>query len=129
MARRTLVAGALGIVSVLALFGGLSGLVIDSDTGAMLMQLLANMPPALLEAFDFDAASLQSYESWMASEPHTFYILIVGIMAANGAAGAIAREIDQGTAEAVVSLPIRRRTLFLSKVASHLTVLTIIAAA
>lgn len=129
IARRTFIAGTIGVVALMAVFGGLSGLVINSATGDVIVQLLESLPPALLQAFNFDVHSLQSFEGWMASEPYTFFALILGMMAANGAAAVVAREIDQGTAESVVSLPLSRRTLFLSKVASHLIVLTGIAGA
>lgn len=129
MARRTIVAGTAGVVALMAVFGGLSGLIIESSIGDMIGQLIATLPPALLQAFNFDVSSLHSFEGWIASEPYTFFSLIVSMMAANWAAATVAREVDQGTAEAVVSLPIRRRALFLSTVASHVVMLTVMAAA
>lgn len=124
LARGTMLASAVGVAALMALFAGLSGLIIDSPMGDMIVQLMDFLPPVLLQAFNFDVASLRTFEGWMASEPYTLFMLIVGIMATNWAAATVAREIDQGTAEAVVALPIRRSTLFLSKAACHIVILT-----
>lgn len=129
MARQGIITGTLALAAVTGLFAGLSGLVIDSETGDMLMQLMTHLPPAMLSAFNFDIDSLQSFSGWMASEPYTFYALILGMMLTIRATGIVAREMDHNTAEAIVSLPVRRRSLFLSKAVAQLLVATIAAGA
>lgn len=125
MARRTIIAGNIGVAALMALFGGMSSMIIDSPMGDMIAQVIDFVPPALLHAFNFDVASLRTFEGWMASEPLTLFMIIVGMMAASRAAATVAREVDQGTAEAVVALPIRRSTLFLSKAACGLVIVTL----
>ena len=86
MARRTIIAGNIGVAALMALFGGMSSMIIDSPMGDMIAQVIDFVPPALLHAFNFDVASLRTFEGWMASEPLTLFMIIVGMMAASRAA-------------------------------------------
>src|SRR5690606_35012584 len=115
LARRTLVTASIGVAALIGAFAGFSGLIVDSPMSDMIAQLMGLIPPAMLDAFNFNIASLRSFEGWMASEPYTIFTLIMGLLAANGATATVARELDQGTAESVVALPVSRSTLFLSK--------------
>lgn len=124
LARRTLVTASIGVAALIGAFAGFSGLIVDSPMSDMIAQLMGLIPPAMLDAFNFNIASLRSFEGWMASEPYTIFTLIMGLLAANGATATVARELDQGTAESVVALPVSRSTLFLSKVACHVVVVT-----
>lgn len=89
MARRTIIAGNIGVAALMALFGGMSSMIIDSPMGDMIAQVIDFVPPALLHAFNFDVASLRTFEGWMASEPLTLFMIIVGMMAASSVGGVL----------------------------------------
>lgn len=118
--RRLLLITAILTASLIGLFAGMSYLVTDNA----IVDLLRSYPQALLKAFNVDPDMFATFEGWMSGEPYVVYVLILCIVAAMMGAATIAKELDQHTSEAMFTLPISRRTVFLSKAASHLLQIT-----
>ena len=62
----------------------------------------------------------------MGSEPYVFYVLLLSIFGILQAPGSISKELDQRTGEFLFSQPVSRPRIFLSKVPSGLTQLTVL---
>lgn len=84
------------------------------------------LPPALMEGFGINLDLMTSYEGWMAGQPQTYYILLLGIYAAIWASSSIAKERDQQTKEFIFSLPYSRSEILFSRAAVHGIQLTVI---
>ncbi len=90
-------------------------------------ELFAKYPKGMMEAFNFQAALLTSYEGWMATEPVIFFALLLSIYAGMLASSTVAREIDQKTGEFLFSLPAARRRIYHAKAAAHFIQFTLAA--
>lgn len=123
LTRRSFIGFGLALVAVLATFAAFTDLIISNED---LAGLLESYPQALLDAFNFDIAAFTSFEGWMGSEPYVFYVLLLSIFGILQALGSISKELDQRTGEFLFSQPVSRPRIFLSKVLSGLTQLTVL---
>lgn len=121
--RKSLLINSIVLALLMAVFAGFS----DMVAGADFASLLRSYPESMLKAFNIDPDVIGTFEGWMAGEPYVMYVLILGILAAMMGSSTVAKELDQHTSEAVFTLPISRRALFLSKAASHLVLITVFA--
>ncbi|WP_172196825.1 ABC transporter permease [Saccharibacillus qingshengii] len=103
------------------------GAMADSFTGNVGMMELLQSKAGILESFGINAEMMTSYEGWIAAQPHTLFVLLLGAFSAIWAGSCISRERDKGTAEYLFSLPYTRQEVFFSKAAAHLILVTIIA--
>jgi ABC-2 type transport system permease protein len=123
--RRGFLIGSLVIILLQAMFAGMGHLYIGNPDIAELMK---SMPQGLMEGFGIHLESLSTFEGWMASEPYTFYSLLLGFFAMNWAAGSVAKERDRKTAEFLFSLPRSRTHVFWSKWAANVSQIVLIGA-
>ncbi len=94
-----------------------------SDT---LDKLMVTMPPALFKAFNIDPSSLSfgNIESLLASKHYSMiWPMMAVILAISLASHLIINEIDNGTAESLLSLPIKRAKIFVSRYITGLLML------
>ncbi|MGE5599797.1 MAG: ABC transporter permease subunit [Bacteroidota bacterium] len=112
-----------GFVAIFASYGKI--MVNNKD----LTEFFDQYPQQLMDAFNFDAELLTTYEGWMATEPYMFFALLLCIYAAMLASSTVAREVDQKTGEFLFSLPAERRRIYDAKAASHLVQYTLVGAA
>lgn len=119
--RKTLLVNSIVLALLMAVFAGFSDMVTRED----FVSLLKTYPQSLLEAFNIDPDIMGTFEGWMAGEAYVMYVLILGIVAAMMGSSTVAKEVDQHTSEAVFTLPVSRKAVFLSKAASHLMVITV----
>lgn len=81
-------------------------------------QMLESMPPAFLKAFGMDQAtfSFGTFQGYMSTEYLTFLWPIIAIAFAISLANYISvREVDGGTVETLLSLPVRRSRIFVER--------------
>lgn len=89
-------------------------------------ELLDAYPKALLEAFNIKELSISTVEGYIAAEHFSFVWPIMVILLMLSTAGqSIAGEIERGTMAIMLSLPVSRLKIFLSKYIAGLLVLTI----
>ena len=79
-------------------------------------QVVKTIPENMMKAFNLQDYSLSSYHSFIASEEYsiTWPILLV-ILAISFAGGALSGEVEKGTIEILLSQPISRIKLYLSR--------------
>lgn len=90
------------------------------------MVKLKGFSSAVLEGFGMYMELMNSYEGWMAGQPHVFFILLLGSFAAIWAGGSITKERDRQTGEFLFTLPYSRGSIFASKAAAHWIQITVI---
>jgi ABC-2 type transport system permease protein len=86
------------------------------DQAASMEKLLAAYPESLMKAFNFDIKSFITIEGYLSSEQFSFVWPIMTIFMLIGYAGSsLAGEVEKGTIEILLSQPISRTKLFLSR--------------
>jgi len=79
-------------------------------------KVFAHYPQAMLEAFDIEPKSLTTIEGFLGGEQFSFVWPLMLILLMVGYAGsALAQEIEKGTMETLLSLPISRLKVFLAR--------------
>ncbi len=80
-------------------------------------QLFESMPKALSETFDIQAASFTQLESFLAIELFSItWPLLMALLALSRAGSSITGEIEKGSMGTLLSLPISRSRILLSKI-------------
>jgi len=81
-----------------------------------LKEYINSFPKGFLDAFGMDAETFVTFEGYIGSEQFTFVwpIMVITLMI-SFAGGAISSEIEKGTIEVLLSQPISRLKIFLSK--------------
>lgn len=87
-----------------------------SSQSAALEEMIKTFPESFMKAFNFDMASLNTIEGFLSTEQYSFFWPMLVIALTLGFAGtAIAGEVEKGTIEILLSQPISRTKLFLSR--------------
>lgn len=87
-----------------------------SKSFGQLKDYINSFPKGFLDAFGLDAESFVTFEGYIGSEQFTFiWPIMVIALTISFAGGAIANEIEKGTAEILLSQPISRLKIFFSK--------------
>lgn len=93
-------------------------------------ELLKSYPKAILEAFNIEQLSLSTVEGYISAEHFSFIWPLMAIFLALSSAGTtIAGEIEKGTMAFLLSQPLSRTRIFISKYISALLGLAIFIAA
>lgn len=83
---------------------------------AAMTEMLKAYPESFMKAFNFDIASFNTIEGFLSTEQFSFmWPLLVILMTIGFAGTALAGEIEKGTIEILLSQPISRLKLFLSR--------------
>lgn len=93
---------------------------------SQLSAVMKTMPPELFKAFNLDPASLNfgNIESLLAMKHYSLvWPMMAVILAISLASYLIINEIDKGTSESLLSLPVKRRTIFVSRYFTGLALL------
>lgn len=86
------------------------------EQSANLEQLIKSYPESFLKAFNFDIKSFTTLEGFLSTEQFSLMWPLLVILAMVGFAGsAFAAEIEKGTIEIILSEPISRLKLYLSR--------------
>jgi len=79
-------------------------------------QLMQSMPQGFIEAFGLEDYDMSKFENYIAGEEFSLiWPLMLLIMSISLAGGAIASEIEKGTIEVLLSQPISRSKLYISR--------------
>lgn len=79
-------------------------------------QLMQSMPQGFIEAFGLEDYDMSKFENYIAGEEFSLiWPLMLLIMSISLAGGAIANEIEKGTIEVLLSQPISRSKLYVSR--------------
>ena len=92
-------------------------------------QMLKSMPPEMMKVFNLQDYSFAHLENFLSAELYSItWPLFLIILAISTAGAAIANEIEKGTIELLLSVPISRTKLFISRyLAGALTILVFVA--
>lgn len=86
------------------------------DQSVAMADMLKSYPESFLKAFNFDIASFNTIEGFLSTEQYSFmWPLLMILMTLGFAGGAIAGEIETGTAEILLSQPITRTKIFIAR--------------
>jgi ABC-type transport system involved in multi-copper enzyme maturation permease subunit len=116
LTARSWLIGGIVILFFMAIFVSYTDIIIGNTD---LIRVMESMPEALLKSFGFEFEMLNTFEGWMASEPFTFFSLLLSVFSAVWASVTLSKEQDQLTGEFLFSLPYSRVSIFLSKVVTH----------
>lgn len=94
-----------------------------------LKEYLESFPKAFMDAFGIDAETFTTFEGYIGSEQFSFVwpIMLIALVGAYGA-NAIATEAEKGTAEILLSLPISRTKIYVSRLLAGIVIVTIFSA-
>lgn len=99
------------------------------NQSAAMAQMIKSYPESFLKAFNFDIANFTTIEGFLSTEQFSFMWPMLLILMTIGFAGtAFAGEIEQGTIELLLSQPISRLKLFLSRYLAGLASLAVFVA-
>jgi len=97
-----------------------------SKQSASLEQLLKSYPESFMKAFNFDIKSFTTVEGYLATEQFSFmWPLLVILMSVGFASTCFAAEIEKGTIEIILSQPISKMKIFISRYLAGLSNLII----
>ena len=86
------------------------------NQSAAMTEMLKAYPESFMKAFNFDIASFNTIEGFLSTEQFSFmWPLLVILMSVGFAGTAFAGEIEKGTIEVLLSQPISRLKLFISR--------------
>lgn len=114
--RKTLLVWTCIVASFSGLFAAFTDVIAGNEA---MVDLVKNYPKALLDAFNFNIDSLDTFEGWMSTEPQMFFNLLLASFAALLAGTCIAKELDSRTGEFLFTTPGNRREIFLAKVIAN----------
>lgn len=94
-----------------------------------LNEYIKSFPKGFMDAFGIDPETFTTFEGYIGSEQFSFVwpIMLIALVGAFGA-NAIATEIEKGSAELLLSLPISRIKIFISRLLAGVLVVTIFSA-
>ncbi|MDZ7586371.1 MAG: ABC transporter permease subunit, partial [Patescibacteria group bacterium] len=99
------------------------------EQSASMEQLIKSYPESFMKAFNFDIKSFTTLEGYLSTEQFSFMWPIMTIFMLVGFAGAaLAGEIESGTIEVLLSQPLSRMKLFISRYLVGFTMLVIFVA-
>lgn len=86
------------------------------EQSASMEQLLKSYPESLMKAFNFDIKNFVTIEGFLSTEQFSFmWPILVIVMLVGYAGSAFAGEVEKGTIELLLSQPLSRIKLFLSR--------------
>lgn len=89
-------------------------------------EILKSFPEAFLEAFGISETGFAGFESYMSTEHFSFvWPILIIILIISFAGSSLSREIEKGTMEILLSLPISRLKIFFGKYLAGLSGLVI----
>lgn len=99
--------------------------IINSDNVKMMDEMVKMFPEEVLKALNMDISSIDSVFGWLKSEGFVFALLLTGCYSGILGSNIVLKEESDKTIEYLNSLPIRRRTIVLSKVLCGLLYITL----
>jgi len=94
------------------------------EQSAAMEQMIKNYPESFLKAFNFDIKSFTTLEGFLSTEQFSFMWPLLAILSMVGFAGsALAGEVEKGTIEVLLSEPLSRLKLYLSRYLAGLLIL------
>lgn len=94
--------------------------IVNSDNMKMMDEMMKIFPEEMLKAFNMDISSIDSAFGWLKTEGFVFVLLITGIYSAMLGSNILLKEESDKTIEYLNSLPITRKSIVISKIASGL---------
>ena len=94
--------------------------IISNENIEMIDELMKMFPKEVLKAFNMDIASMDSAYGWLKSEGFVFILLIIGCYSGLVGSNILLKEENDKTIEYLNSLPVKRKSVVLSKVACGL---------
>ena len=86
-----------------------------------LAQLTKSLPESISKAFNIDLNTFNTLEGFLSTDPFAFlWPILMLFMVISSAGAAIAGEIEKGTIELLLSLPVSRLKIYLAKYYSNL---------
>ena len=90
--------------------------IISEGNIEMIDEMMKMFPSEILKAFNMDIASMDSAYGWLKSEGFIFILLIISSYAAILGSNILLKEENDKTIEYLSSLPVKRKSIVLSKV-------------
>ena len=94
--------------------------IMSEDTVGMLDSMLAQMPPEMIKAFNFDISSMDTVYGWLKSEGFIFALLIISCYGSILGSNILLKEESDKTIEYLNSLPITRKKILFDKIVSSI---------
>ncbi len=114
------------IVTVLLLWMYIALFPAFQKQSASMEQLIKGYPESFMKAFNFDIKSFTTLEGFLSTEQYSFvWPLMVVLLMVGYAGAALAGEIEKGTIEILLSQPVSRFKLYLSRYLAGLFMLVI----
>ena len=122
--RKNLITWSLIVVAftlmILAIFPSMEGM------GGEMTKMMEKLPAELGKALGVDAETWSSIIGFYSTYYGIYIILLVGIFTTSTGAAIISKEEKEGTSEFLMTKPISRKTIFLTKMMSLFTLILII---
>ena len=99
--------------------------IIKGENIDMINQMMEMFPLEVLKAFNMDVASLDSAYGWIKSEGFIFILLIISSYGAILGSNILLKEENDKTIEYLNSLPIKRKSIVLSRIIVGITYLLV----
>lgn len=112
---------------------GMYGLIVitfipDVDMLKNYADLMASMPPAMLQMFGIeDAATMATPEGFIGSAYFVYVVFLLAVYAVLAGLSITANEEDQGIMDVLLSLPVKRSQIIIEKALFHLLAVIVIA--
>jgi len=90
--------------------------IINSDSIAMIDEMMEMFPEEVIKAFNMDISSMDSAFGWLKTEGFVFVYLITGVYASIMGSSILLKEESEKTIEYLNSLPLRRKDILKNKV-------------
>lgn len=90
--------------------------IINSDDMKLLDQMLEIFPEELLKAFNMDISSIDSAFGWLKTEGFVFIVLLTGVYSGILGSSILLKEENDKTIEYLISVPVTRKKIILSKI-------------
>jgi len=90
--------------------------IINSDNIQMMNEMMKVFPKEILKAFNMDISSMDTAFGWLKSEGFVFVLLLTGVYASVIGSNILLKEESDRTIEYLNSLPIKRKSIVMSKV-------------
>ena len=90
--------------------------IINSDSIAMIDEMMEMFPEEVIKAFNMDISSMDSAYGWLKTEGFVFVYLITGVYASIMGSSILLKEESEKTIEYLNSLPLRRKDILKNKV-------------
>jgi len=83
-----------------------------------LSKFIEKMPPILLKMFNFDVEMIQTPEGIFGSQGMSFVYILSAVFSATSVGAIFSAECEKGTMDFLLVKPVKRQTVFLSKVSA-----------